>query len=205
MRNLKKYLVNRSITGFSRPGRNLQNLIVCWNNLSTEKECLGYLQCRVKRNWAVLDSCSDLGRVHWRQQGKVLNGIIFLVVLKVYLSVWPAGEASSWVGFPRGASAGLPGPPARPVRPARGCTALLTCPCLCFCLRFVFEHCTVHICQFTATQWFQAPPVQAQKQRWWEGTGQFPLEHLQVRQPWIPVGQTFRQSDDCSRCSMFSW
>ena len=57
----------------------------------------------------------------------------------------------------------------------------------------------------TATQWFQAPPVQAQKQRWWEGTGQFPPEHLQVQQPWIPVGQTFRQSDDCSRCSMLSW
>ena len=36
----------------------------CLLEQSTEKEYLEYLQCRVKRNWAVLDSCSDLGRVH---------------------------------------------------------------------------------------------------------------------------------------------
>ena len=56
-------------------------------------------------------------------------------------SVLPAVEVSSWGGFPRGASAGLPGPPARPVRPARGCTALLTCPCLCFGLPFGLSFC----------------------------------------------------------------
>ena len=56
-------------------------------------------------------------------------------------SVLPAVEVTSWGGFPRGASAGLPGPPARPVRPARGCTALLTCPCLCFGLPFGLSFC----------------------------------------------------------------